>query len=166
MIKQFILLLHRGIINIPNIKGRTVLLILINFYFSCTSNEIRNKITETDSFWYIYEYDSINKIYENINYGYKFKSNGNLTYMNFDFSTHQLNKYVNIMNDVKQLQKWKYHSKNNILEIKNRNYKILSFSKDTLILEYITNSKKTALINLRKENPEILKYYKPSLTNE
>lgn len=86
--------------------------------------------------------------------------------MNFDFSTHQLNKYVNIMNDVKQLQKWKYHSKNNILEIKNRNYKILSFSKDTLILEYITNSKKTALINLRKENPEILKYYKPSLTNE
>lgn len=86
--------------------------------------------------------------------------------MNFDFSTHQLNKYVNIMNDVKQLQKWKYHSKNNILEIKNRNYKILSFSKDTLILEYITNSKKTALINLRKENPKILKYYKPSLTNE
>ena len=168
MIKQFILLLHREIINTLNIRGQTVLLILIsfNFYFSCTSNEFRNKIIEDDSFWYIYEYDSINKIYKNINYGYKFKSNGNLTYMNFDFSSHQLNEYVNIMNDVKQLRKWKYHLKDNFLEINNRKYKIIFFDNDTLILGYVNNSKKMALINLRKKNPEILKYYKPSLSNE
>lgn len=141
-------------------------MISFNFFTNCTQNELKNKITEDDSFWYIYKYDSINNWHKNINYCYKFNSNNNFDYMNFDFSSNQLNKYENIMNDVKPFNKWKFNLKDNTLKISNWNYKILYFSNDTIVLKSIKNSKITILINLRKENPEILKYYKPSLSNE
>ena len=135
-------------------------LILINLFLtSCYKNEFESKITENNSFWYIYEYDSINSSYKNINYGYKFLPNGEYRYMHFDFSANKLSEYKDILNDVKMTNEWTFDEESNLFIFNNWKYKVVYNSKDTIIIECINNSKKEVLINLGKKNPESFKNY-------
>ncbi|MBP0613608.1 hypothetical protein J8J42_11205 [Chryseobacterium sp. cx-311] len=134
-------------------------LILNSFLLlSCAKSPLEQEITEKDSFWYIFAYNKEEEVYENINYGYVFYGNGSIDYKGFDFSTNTLKSFR--MNDVKQVMKWDYEQKNNVLKIENKTYDILEFKKDTIVLQYFNDRKKRILINLRDKNPTILKSVK------
>lgn len=139
-----------------SMKNLIMPLILNSFLLlSCSQNPVEQKITDEKSFWYIFAYNKEKNIYENINYGYVFYTNGSIDYRGFDFSTKTLKSFR--MNDVKQVMKWDYQQANNVLKIENKTYNILKFEKDTLVLQYSNDKKKRILINLKDKNPTILK---------
>lgn len=159
MIKQCILTMIEKL----TIKGLIVFLILINLsLISCYKNEFEKKITDSNSFWYIYEYDSTNNSFKNINYGYKFQNNGRYKYMNYDYSYNKLSEFKDVMNDVRSSNKWSYNRNNNLFILNYWNQKVIYNSKDTIVLEHIDTSKKYILINLGDKNPEVLKFVKCS----
>ncbi|MFC5873972.1 hypothetical protein ACFP3I_15350 [Chryseobacterium arachidis] len=136
-----------------------MLLILNSFLLSsCTKSSLEQKITEKNSFWYIYASNKEENIYENINYGYKFYPDGSIDYKGFDFSTNSLKNFR--MDDVKQIMKWNYQQKDNVLKIENKTYDVLKFKEDTLILQYSNDKKKRILINLQTNNPTKLKSFR------
>ncbi|MFC3161019.1 hypothetical protein SAMN05443633_101100 [Chryseobacterium arachidis] len=140
-------------------KNLIVLLILNSFLLSsCTKSSLEQKITEKNSFWYIYASNKEENIYENINYGYKFYPDGSIDYKGFDFSTNSLKNFR--MDDVKQIMKWNYQQKDNVLKIENKTYDVLKFKEDTLILQYSNDKKKRILINLQTNNPTKLKSFR------
>ncbi|WP_346984951.1 hypothetical protein [Chryseobacterium sp. POE27] len=140
-------------------KNLIALLILNSFFLlSCTKSSLEQKITEKNSFWYIFAYNKEENIYENINYGYIFYPDGSIDYKGFDFSTNSLKSFR--MDDVKQVMKWNYQQKDNVLEIENKTYDVLKFKVDTLILQYSNDKKKRILINLQTKNPSKLKSFR------
>ncbi|WP_333662605.1 hypothetical protein [Chishuiella changwenlii] len=79
--------------------------------------------------------------------------------MHFDFSANKLSEYKDILNDVKMTNEWTFDEESNLFIFNNWKYKVVYNSKDTIIIEYINNSKKEVLINLGKKNPESFKNY-------
>ncbi|SHK90360.1 hypothetical protein SAMN05443634_104217 [Chishuiella changwenlii] len=78
----------------------------------------------------------------------------------FDFSTNKLSEFKDVINDVKMTNEWTFNKESNLFIFNNWKYKVVYNSKDTIIIEYINNSKKEVLINLGKKNPESFKNYK------
>lgn len=145
------------------INNRILILftILINLsLISCDKNEFENKITDSNSFWYIFEYDSINNSFKNINYGYRFLNNGQYKFMHYDYSSNKLSEFKDVINDIKKTNKWSYNKDNNLFIFNNWEHKIIYNSKDTIVLEHVDVPKKYILINLGYKNPDILKKYK------
>ena len=145
------------------IKLFPIAVLLIIFSCKINKSEFEKKITDSNSFWYRYEYDSINNSFKNSNYGYKFQNNGRYKYMNYDHSHNELSEFKDVMDDVKRSNKWSYNKNNNLFIFNDWEHKVVYNSKDTIVLEHINIPKKYILINLGDKNPEVLKNYKTKI---
>lgn len=135
--------------NQLTIKNQIVLLIFSSFFLitSCQNkSNFEVNLVKEDAFWYIFDFNKEQNKYENINYGYKFYKNNSCEYMHYDFSSNKLLKFE--VEDIVSDETWELNIKDSIIRIQNFKYKITSYSKDTIHLQFIRDNK---LTNLREK---------------
>ncbi|MDR2840526.1 MAG: hypothetical protein LBV75_04600 [Paludibacter sp.] len=134
-------------------KHLKIVLIFSVLLVSCSKSELEQKLTADDSFWYIFQYDTLSNKYQNSSYGYKFYMHQKCLYVYYDYSTDKIREFD--IDDVVYTKKWNYNKKNNKIQIQDFEYQIVGFNEDTLILKN-KSDKIVSLINLYRKNPQIM----------
>ena len=129
---------------------------------SCdSSNLFERTITEDNSLWYIFNYEKNENRYINSKYCYKFHKNSKCDYLYYSKLSKSVVNFE--INDVLYLKEWQYDKANAVFIIQGFKYKIISYSKDTIHLNFINNlneitDKKLKLVNLKyDEEPSLHK---------
>lgn len=138
-------------------KNLIIVLILSSLlFFSCEKSNLEKKITQKNSIWYIFDYDSISNSYKNKNYGYIFKSNGKCDYVYYNYSENKIYSYLRAMSyDIMIYNNWKYDDKRKRINIMCYDYEVVRLIKDTIFLKY-TNGSYKIFVNLSLKNPNTL----------
>jgi len=138
-------------------KNLSTVLILCSFLFcSCVKSDFEKKITEKNSIWYIFQFDSISNSYKNKNYGYIFKSNGKCDYIYYNYHENKVYSYLGAMSsDIMIHNEWTFDKNRNSVNVMCYDYMVVKLIQDTLYLKY-TNGSYDIFVNLQLKNPNTL----------